>query len=65
MKTTGITASLSKYQNQWVALNNAQNKVLANGRTLKAVSKKVGDKKVVYMKVFSAAYTVSPAWYGA
>lgn len=64
MKSAAITAPLVKYSNQWVALNTAQNKVLANGKTLKAVSKKIGDQKVVYMKVFTAAYTVSPARYG-
>ncbi len=67
MKADAIKASLTQYQNQWVALNNKQDKVLANGRSLKVVisrTKKSGHENAVFMKVPSVAFTISPAWYG-
>lgn len=42
---------LEKYANQWVALDKSKTKILAHGKDLKEVSKKVDIEKVIFMAV--------------
>lgn len=42
---------LEKYVNKWVALDESQSKVVASGKNIKEVYKKVSGKKVTFMAV--------------
>lgn len=43
--TKDLLKELLKYQNKWVALNEARTKILASGSTIKEIEKKIAQIK--------------------
>lgn len=42
---------LEKYADKWVAIDESQSRVVASGKNIKEVYKKVAHKKVIFMAV--------------
>lgn len=56
MKLLDLTKALKKYQSGWVAIDETKSKVVAHAKDFESISKKIGDKKNIFIMPASDNY---------
>ncbi|HLD26650.1 MAG TPA: hypothetical protein VJB63_01705 [Patescibacteria group bacterium] len=56
MKLLDLTKALKKYQTGWVAINNKNNTVVAHAKDFNSITKKILNKKSVFIMPVTNEY---------